>query len=166
MPPTARLVPAGATVPVTVRLTMPAPSWTYRNNPWWEPSWVQDRPLMVCPPPSKVPPKVGTLSRPERSKSFSRRTVLPWDQASRRQLWTNAVQSSGVRRKTVSLSAPAQGSRGGHNSTALSRTAHRERSSFFMAPPLPPPAPAGSRRPFCPAASPGRCRKCPRPPRR
>ena len=35
-------------------------------------------------------------------KSFSRRTVLPWDQASRRQLWTNAVQSSGVRRKTVS----------------------------------------------------------------
>ena len=82
----------------------------YRNSPRTLPLPVMDRPEMVWPCPSKVPPKVGmgVKSVPVRSISASRRTVFPWDQLSRVQFSASWTRSSAVRTKTVSPPSAAR----------------------------------------------------------
>ena len=91
----------GSTRPSTDRSRTTPEGCMYRNSPRTLPLPVMDRPEMVWPCPSKVPPKVGmgVKSVPDRSISASRRTILPWDQLSRVQFSASWTRSSAVRTK-------------------------------------------------------------------
>ena len=84
MPPTNSFVPPGATCPSTLSAWTKAPRSSVRKRPAGESESDSVRPLMVCPPPLKVPLKLamGSKSTPRREMSAVRRTVLPRDQAS------------------------------------------------------------------------------------
>ena len=73
-PPKVFLRSLGAMLPETFRSRTEPPGCMYRNRPRTLPLPVMDRPEMVCPWPSKVPPKVGmgANSVPDRSRSASR----------------------------------------------------------------------------------------------
>ena len=73
-PPRVFLRSLGEMVPVTLRSRTAPVGCMYRNRPRTLPLPVRNSPEMVCPCPSKVPPKVGmgVKSTPVRSMSASR----------------------------------------------------------------------------------------------
>ena len=106
-PPIFFLVPVGVRVPSICKFFTVALSCTYRKKPSLEPSPSKVRPEMVCPPPSKVPPKVGMDLKSEsvRSRSPASTTVFPWDQVSSLQFFASFSRSSILEIVMVSPSA-------------------------------------------------------------
>ena len=110
-PPIFFLLPVGVRVPSICKSLTVALSCTYRKNPSLDPSPSKVKPEIVCPPPSKVPPKVGSdvKSEPVRSRSAVRVTVFPWDQVSSLQFFASSSSSSTLATVIFSPSAYTTG---------------------------------------------------------